>query len=122
MSKQLAFSVTLKDCDVQTFSAGGNGGQNQNRRSTGVRIIHRASGARGEARDERSQLQNKRLALKRMAETPKFQLWVKRQMGQEHLIKAAVERDMWPVNLKMEVKKDGKWIESDVPIGFASAQ
>lgn len=60
--KQLMFSVTLADCDMQTFRAGGKGGQNQNKRDTGVRIIHRASGARGEARDERSQLQNKRLA------------------------------------------------------------
>jgi len=60
--RELMFSVTLTDCDVQTFRAGGKGGQNQNKRETGVRIIHRASGARGEARDERSQLQNKRLA------------------------------------------------------------
>jgi protein subunit release factor B len=67
-------SVTIADCDVQTFRAGGSGGQNQNKRDTGVRIIHRASGARGEARDERSQLQNKRLAWKRMAASPQFQL------------------------------------------------
>jgi protein subunit release factor B len=67
-------SVTIADCDVQTFRAGGSGGQNQNKRDTGVRIIHRASGARGEARDERSQWQNKKLAWKRMAASPKFQL------------------------------------------------
>lgn len=67
-------SVTIADCEVQTFRAGGSGGQNQNKRDTGVRIIHRASGARGEARDERSQLQNKRLAWKRMAASPQFQL------------------------------------------------
>lgn len=66
----LLFSVTVKDCEVQTFRAGGKGGQNQNKRDTGVRIIHHPSGARGEARDERSQLQNKRLAFKRMAEHP----------------------------------------------------
>lgn len=72
--RELLFSVTLKDCDVQTFRAGGKGGQNQNKRDTGVRIIHRASGARGEARDERSQLQNKRLAFKRMAEHPLFRV------------------------------------------------
>jgi len=67
-------SVTIADCDVQTFRCGGKGGQNVNKRDTGVRIIHRASGARGEARDERSQLQNKRLAWKRMATSPQFQL------------------------------------------------
>lgn len=55
-------SVTMDDCELQTFSAGGPGGQRQNHVQTGVRIIHRASGARGEARDERSQLANKKLA------------------------------------------------------------
>lgn len=72
--RTLLFSVTLKDCEVQTFRSGGKGGQNQNKRDTGVRIIHRASGARGEARDERSQLQNKRLAFKRMADHPLFRV------------------------------------------------
>lgn len=67
-------SVTIADCDVQTFKSGGPGGQNQNKRDTGVRIVHRASGARGEARDERSQWQNKKLAWKRMYESPAFQL------------------------------------------------
>lgn len=72
--RTLLFSVTLADCDVQTFRAGGKGGQNQNKRDTGVRIIHRVSGARGEARDERSQLQNKRNAFKRMTEHPLFRV------------------------------------------------
>lgn len=72
MARELIFSVTLKDCEQQTFRSGGKGGQNQNKRETGVRIIHHPSGARGEARDERSQLQNKKLAFRRMAEHPLF--------------------------------------------------
>lgn len=72
--RYLWFSVTMKDCDLQTFTSGGKGGQHQNRSQTGVRIIHRASGARGEARDERSQWQNKKLAWRRMYESPAFQL------------------------------------------------
>lgn len=118
MSKQLAFSVTLKDCDVQTKRGSGNGGQNRNKRDTAVRLVHRASGAVGEAQDERSQLQNKRLAFKRMAETQTFKLWLRRQMGHDHLVRAAVERDMWPVNLKLEFRQNGKWVESDVPTGW----
>jgi protein subunit release factor A len=67
-------SVTIHDCDVQHFRSGGKGGQNQNKRDTGTRVIHQPSGARGEARDERSQLQNKKLAFRRMVESPAFQL------------------------------------------------
>jgi protein subunit release factor A len=67
-------SVTIHDCDVQHFRSGGRGGQNQNKRDTGTRVIHRPSGARGEARDERSQLQNKKAAFRRMAESATFQV------------------------------------------------
>ncbi|AQT25778.1 RF-1 peptide chain release factor [Mycobacterium phage EniyanLRS] len=113
MSRELAFSVTLDDCQVDTFRAGGKGGQNQNKRETGVRVTHKASGAVGEARDERSQLQNKRLAFRRMAESGKFKAWVKRQIGQDTLLKIQVEREMWPVNIKTEVTRDGEWVVSE---------
>lgn len=72
MARHRVFTVTIKDCRVDTFRAGGKGGQNQNKRNTGVRVVHPPSGAVGEARDERSQLQNKQLAFRRMAETSKF--------------------------------------------------
>lgn len=79
-SMHKAFSVTIKDCEVQTFRSGGAGGQNQNKVSSGVRIIHHPSGARGECRETRDQLQNKRRAFVKMAQSPKFKLWVNRQL------------------------------------------
>jgi protein subunit release factor B len=72
--KEKVLSVTLKDCDVQTKRGHGKGGQHRNTRDTAVKIVHRASGAVGEAQDERSQLQNKRLAFRRMAESNKFKV------------------------------------------------
>lgn len=65
-------SVTIHDCEVQTFRSGGKGGQNQNKRDTGVRVIHHPSRARGESREERSQLQNKKAAFRRMVGTKEF--------------------------------------------------
>lgn len=110
MSRERVLSVTLADVEVQTFRAGGNGGQNQNKRDTGVRIIHHPSGARGVARDERSQLQNKRLAFRRMAESPAFRAWVHRQAGEDALIVAAVERELWPDRTLVEVADgEGGW-------------
>lgn len=110
-TKEKVLSVTLADCQVDTFRAGGKGGQNQNKRETGVRVTHKASGAIGEARDERSQLQNKRLAFRRMVASPKFQAWLRRALGRDALARAEVERAMWPVNLRTEVREDGKWVE-----------
>ena len=110
MSKELAFSVTLKDCRVDTFRCGGPGGQKQNKTSSGVRVVHEPSGAVGESREERSQLQNKKKAFRKMAESSKFRLWVKRQLGLDDLIKAQVEREMWPANLKVEVREGDEWV------------
>lgn len=109
--RELVFSVTLADCDVQTFRAGGKGGQNQNKRDSGVRVIHRASGARGEARDQRSQMQNKKSAFRRMAETPTFKAWVRMQTAKDDHLKAEVERELWPNKLKVEVMENGEWVE-----------
>lgn len=78
MARQHLFRVTAKDCRMDTFRAGGKGGQNQNKRDTGVRFTHAPSGAVGESREERSQLQNKRKAWRRMAESKEFQAWARR--------------------------------------------
>ena len=74
--KELLFSITKKDFEIQTFRSGGKGGQNQNKVESGVRIIHKASGAVGESREERHQLQNKKKAFKRLTETEKFKNWL----------------------------------------------
>lgn len=116
--RELMFSVTLKDCEVQTFRAGGPGGQNQNKRDTGVRIIHPPSGARGESREERSQLANKKLAFRRMAEHPLFVAWVGRQ---SHTYKELEKRaQQWveqqladPTTVKQEVRHKGRWVQVD---------
>ena len=75
--KRKILSITKSDCDWQTFRAGGSGGQNQNKVESGVRCVHRASGARGEARDSRDQLRNRRAAFRRMAESDIFKTWLK---------------------------------------------
>src|SRR5262245_3433964 len=53
--------IVIRDVDleVQTFSAGGPGGQHQNKTQSGVRLIHIPTGVRAESRTERSQHKNK---------------------------------------------------------------
>jgi protein subunit release factor B len=101
---------------VQTFRSGGPGGQHQNKTESGVRIIHRESGATGESREERSQLQNKKLAFRRMTQHVKFGIWLTREMHRRRGIPSPeqrVQQDMIPDNLKVEVKVDGKWAVED---------
>jgi protein subunit release factor B len=115
MTKELLFSVTKKDFDIQTFRSGGKGGQNQNKVSSGVRIVHRDSGAVGESRRERSQLQNKRLALQHLVANPKFRVWINKK-AYEALTKKSIdkiiEEQMKPENLKTEIMKNGEWKEN----------
>ncbi len=112
-SRQLLFSVSIKDCEVQHFRAGGRGGQNQNKVNSGTRIIHHASGARGEARDSRDQHQNKKAAFLRMTKTKEFQSWLRvataKALG-EPSAEEVVEKQMQPGNLRVEARDDnGHW-------------
>ena len=87
---RLRFS--LQDCTVE--------GAEQ-----GVRIIHRASGAVGECREERQQSLNKRRAFERMTETKEFKSWhlleCARKLG-NITIEDKVSAAMQPENLKVE--------------------
>lgn len=114
--KQLLFSVTKDDFELQTFRAGGKGGQGQNKRSTGVRLIHKASGARGEARDQRSFDQNRKNAFLRLTESSEFKAWMKietaRRLGQAVVIEEQVNQDLNnPKHIKVEVMQNGHWVE-----------
>jgi protein subunit release factor A len=111
--KKLLFSLTAKDFEVQTFRAGGKGGQHQNKTESGVRIIHHASGARGEARDSRDQHQNKKNAFMRLVATPEFKKWHKfesaKRLGQIDNVEKIIEREM--KNIKVEtLDENEKWI------------
>jgi len=113
MTKKKLFSVTLKDCKVETFTVGGHGGSGKDTSNTGVRISHVPSGAVGTASDTRSQLHNKRLAFRRMGQSKAFRAWVivvagELQTGKS--IEQRVEEEMHPSKLKIEIRKDDKWI------------
>lgn len=59
-------SALLAQCRVDTFRAGGPGGQHQNVTESAVRLTHLPTGVVVVARDERSQHRNRSLALSRL--------------------------------------------------------
>ena len=58
----------LKECNVDTFRAGGKGGQHLNKTESAVRMTHLPTGMVLTCQDERSQYQNKRKCLIRLRE------------------------------------------------------
>lgn len=114
--RKLLFSVTRNDCEWKYTRGTGNGGQKRNKTNSAVHCIHRASGAHGYAEDERSQLQNRQLAFKRMAESPEFQAWnrieARRMMGIEAEIEAKVEANMKCIRIEVR-DENGLWKEVD---------
>ena len=58
--------IQARDVVIETFRAGGPGGQHQNTTDSAVRATHRPTGLTAVAREERSQHRNKSLALERL--------------------------------------------------------
>lgn len=118
MPKKYLFTVNKKDFDIQTFRSGGPGGQHQNKTNSGVRIIHRVSGARGESRSEKSQHRNKKLAFERLVASKEFSVWVQKEVFElmsGKTIEERVEETMASKNLKIEVKdENGRWQKGEL--------
>ena len=112
-------SVTKDDLTIQTFRSGGKGGQHQNKVSSGVRIIHRDSGAVSESRSDRSQYRNKQIAFKKLTESKVFKDWLRlecaKKAGVYDEIEKRVEQALRSRNVKVESydNKLHKWVTYD---------
>ena len=58
--------LDVSDCEITTMHCGGKGGQHVNKVETGVRIVHKPTGIVVTCTEERSQVQNKQKAMKRL--------------------------------------------------------
>lgn len=112
--KELLFSVTKNDLEVDWFSGTGCGGQYRNKHQNCCRIRHKDSGAIATGQSQRDRVSNLKEAMENLTKSPKFKAWVKVRVGEitgeKADIEAKVDRAMR--HLKFEVKDDqGNWKE-----------
>ena len=112
--KELLFSVTKNDLDVDWFSGTGCGGQYRNKHQNCCRIRHKESGAIATGQSQRDRVSNLKEAMENLTKSPKFKAWVKVRVGEVTGEKADIEAkvDRAMRHLKFEVKDElGNWKE-----------
>ena len=104
--KQTILTLTKKDFEIEYYRGKGNGGQHRNKTDSCCRISHLESGATAHGTEHREQHRNKELAFKRLCESNKFKIWLKKKVSgyfeMEKEVKNWVDDQMQEKNLKIE--------------------
>ena len=112
--KELLFSVTKNDLEVDWFSGTGCGGQYRNKHQNCCRIRHKDSGAIATGQSQRDRVSNLKEAMENLTKSPKFKAWIEVRVGEVTGEKADIEAkvDRAMRHLKFEVKDEaGNWKE-----------
>ena len=117
MERELLLRVTKKDFVETAIRGSGPGGQHRTKTSTGIRLVHKASGAVGQATNSKSQHINRGEAFRRLRDDPRWVAWYRTALAEAYgrpSVAEIVDRQMREKNITTQVLDERqRWVTVD---------
>ncbi len=123
VDESIEIEIKKDDLRIDTYRAGGKGGQNVQKNDTAVRITHLPTKLVVQCQSERSQHQNKALAMK-VLKSRLYELELEKQRAQQEEVEATKKKIEWGSQIRSYVLHPYKMVKdhrTDFEMGNADA-